>query len=60
MWGKVLEKKFPHQPAKYLEQYELAGKVLDEQGATYPARINFYSPQELAIEALEIYYRYSN
>jgi len=57
MLGKVMEKLDPHAPIKFLEQYELAGKLLHEHGALYPVKINYYTPQQLAIESLEIYYR---
>ncbi|CAG7725832.1 unnamed protein product [Allacma fusca] len=55
--GKVMEKLDHTNPEMFLNQYELAGKLIAEQGAPYPAKINFYNPPELAVEALEIYYR---
>jgi hypothetical protein len=57
MLGKVTEKLHPNDPKAYLTQYELAGKLLHEQGALYPARISYYNPPDSSLEALEIYYR---
>lgn len=56
MLGKINEK-MKEDPEEFLKQYELAGQLLHSQGAPYPSKMNYYSPPELAIEALEIYYR---
>lgn len=57
MLGKVTEKLEPDNPTKFLTQYETAGQLLHEQGASYPARLNFNTAPDLSIESLEIYYR---
>lgn len=56
MLGKVAEKK-KDPPKVYLEHYLKSSKYLYECNATYPYKINHSNPQNLAIEALEIYYR---
>lgn len=57
MLGKISEK-MREDADEFLKQYEMAGKLLHDQGAPYPAKMNYYSPPELALEALEVYYRY--
>ena len=56
MLGKVAEKK-KESPKVYLEHYLKASKYLYECNATYPIRINHSNPQNLSIEALELFYR---
>uniref|UniRef100_A0A182P907 Calcineurin-binding protein cabin-1 MEF2-binding domain-containing protein n=1 Tax=Anopheles epiroticus TaxID=199890 RepID=A0A182P907_9DIPT len=56
MLGKIAEKKKEH-PAVYLTHYMKSAKYLYECNATYPIKINHSSPSQLAIEALEIFYR---
>uniref|UniRef100_A0A182M2K2 Calcineurin-binding protein cabin-1 MEF2-binding domain-containing protein n=1 Tax=Anopheles culicifacies TaxID=139723 RepID=A0A182M2K2_9DIPT len=56
MLGKIAEKKKEH-PAVYLTHYLKSAKYLYECNATYPIKINHSSPSQLAIEALEIFYR---
>lgn len=34
-----------------------AGKLLHENNATYPEKINYHNPQHLSVEALEMHYR---
>lgn len=34
-----------------------ASKLLHENNATYPDKINYYNPQHLSVEALELHYR---
>lgn len=34
-----------------------AAALLNENNATYPNKINYYNPQHLSVEALEIHYR---
>lgn len=56
MLGKVAEKK-KEPPKVYMDHYLKASKYLYECNATYPIRINHSNPQNLSIEALEIFYR---
>lgn len=56
MLGKVAEKK-KESPIAYLEHYLKASKYIYECNATYPIRINHSNPQNLSIEALDIFYR---
>lgn len=56
MLGKISEKR-KQEPAAYLEHYNKAGKLLFENKATYPLKINYNNPQHLSMEALEIHYR---
>ncbi|XP_050089319.1 calcineurin-binding protein cabin-1-like [Anopheles aquasalis] len=56
MLGKIAEKKKEH-PAVYLTHYLKSAKYLYECNATYPIKINHSSPSQLAIEALEVFYR---
>lgn len=56
MLGKLAEKK-KDPPKVYLEHYLKASKYLYECNATYPYKINHSNPQNLSIEALEIFYR---
>lgn len=56
MLGKISEKR-GNAPREYLNYYIKASKYLQESNATYPSKINYNSPQNLSIEALEIHYR---
>uniref|UniRef100_A0A336LS40 CSON002665 protein n=1 Tax=Culicoides sonorensis TaxID=179676 RepID=A0A336LS40_CULSO len=56
MLGKISEKR-KESPEKYLEHYLASAKYLYESSATYPIRINHSNPTNLAIEALEVFYR---
>lgn len=56
MLGKVSEKK-KENLLKTLQYYQWADLCLYIDGAVYPKKINYYSPQYLAMEALEVYYR---
>lgn len=56
MLGKVAEKR-KEQPTLILEHYLQSAKYLYEHNATYPFKISFTNPQNLALEALEIFYR---
>lgn len=56
MLGKVAEKK-KDPPKVYLEHYLKSSKYLYECNATYPYKINHGNPQNLSVEALEIFYR---
>ncbi|GAB6026876.1 Calcineurin-binding protein cabin-1, variant 2 [Chamberlinius hualienensis] len=56
MLGKIAEK--TARPIKeYLNHYKLAAKHLYMEGARYPKKIQYHSPQNLSLEALEVYYR---
>lgn len=54
--GKISEKRH-EEPKIYLDFYLNSAKSLYEKGATYPLKINHMNPSNLAIEALELYYR---
>ncbi|RZC42711.1 calcineurin-binding protein cabin-1, partial [Asbolus verrucosus] len=54
--GKVAEKK-QEEPNEYLQYYVTAGKLLHENNAMYPEKINYHNPQHLSVEALELHYR---
>ncbi|KAK8728594.1 hypothetical protein OTU49_009037, partial [Cherax quadricarinatus] len=56
MLGKVGEKKGKSSET-ILQYYLKAGRYLHEQQAKYPTKINYNSPQEYSVEALEMYYR---
>lgn len=56
MLGKIAEKR-KEQPNIILEHYLKSAKLLYEHNATYPFKISYSSPQNLALEALEIFYR---
>ncbi|XP_059614787.1 calcineurin-binding protein cabin-1-like [Phlebotomus argentipes] len=56
MLGKVSEKR-KEQPSVYLDHYMKASKYLYDSNATYPIRISHSNPQNLSVEALEIFYR---
>ncbi|MPC31897.1 Calcineurin-binding protein cabin-1 [Portunus trituberculatus] len=56
MLGKVAEKK-GKEPKVILEYYIKASQHLHQIQAKYPAKINYNSPQEYSVEALEMYYR---
>lgn len=58
MLGKVCEKR-KDPPEVYLNYYLQSSKFLFENNATYPIKINHSNPTNLAIEALEIFYRIS-
>ncbi|XP_063910388.1 calcineurin-binding protein cabin-1-like isoform X2 [Zophobas morio] len=54
--GKVAEKK-QEEPQAYLKYYVMASKLLHENNAMYPDKINYHNPQHLSVEALELHYR---
>ena len=56
MLGKVSEKKSEN-VLTTLQYYERADLCLFLDSAAYPKKINYYNPQYLAVEALEIHYR---
>ncbi|XP_066221590.1 calcineurin-binding protein cabin-1 isoform X1 [Saccopteryx leptura] len=56
MLGKVAEKQ-QQPPTVYLLHYRQAGHYLHEEAAHYPKKIHYHNPPELAMEALEVYFR---
>lgn len=56
MLGKIDEKR-KDQPHMIIDHYLKSANYLYEHNATYPFKINFSSPQNLSLEALEIFYR---
>lgn len=56
MLGKISEKR-KESAEKYLDYYLASARFLYESSATYPIRINHSNPTNLAIEALEVFYR---
>ncbi|XP_037679390.1 calcineurin-binding protein cabin-1 [Choloepus didactylus] len=56
MLGKVAEKQ-RQPPAVYLQHYRQAAHYLHEEAARYPKKIHYHNPPELAMEALEVYFR---
>ncbi|XP_061458942.1 calcineurin-binding protein cabin-1 isoform X2 [Rhineura floridana] len=56
MLGKIAEKQ-KQPPAIYLLHYKQAGHFLHEEAARYPKKIHYHNPPELAMEALEVYFR---
>ncbi|GAB0096771.1 calcineurin-binding protein cabin-1-like [Sergentomyia squamirostris] len=56
MLGKVAEKR-KEPPSVYLDHYLKSSKYLYDSNATYPIRISHSNPQNLSIEALEVFYR---
>lgn len=56
MLGKVAEKR-KHPPNIVIEHYLRSANLLYENNATYPFKISSVNPQNLALEALEIFYR---
>ncbi|XP_068952704.1 calcineurin-binding protein cabin-1 [Petaurus breviceps papuanus] len=56
MLGKVAEKQ-KQPPAVFLHHYQRAAHYLHEEAARYPKKIHYHNPPELAMEALEVYFR---
>lgn len=56
MLGKVAEKR-KDAPSMVIDYYLKSAQYLYEHNATYPFKINSSSPQNLALEALEVFYR---
>lgn len=56
MLGKISEKQ-GKAPQTILQKYLEASKHLHQIQAKYPVKINYNSPQEYSVEALEMYYR---
>ncbi|XP_035292107.1 calcineurin-binding protein cabin-1 isoform X1 [Anguilla anguilla] len=58
MLGKIAEK-HKQPPREYLMLYKQAAHYLHEEAARYPRKIHYHNPPELAMEALELYFRLS-
>lgn len=56
MLGKAAEKR-KESPMIVIEYYLKSAQYLYEHNATYPFKISFTNPQNLSLEALEIFYR---
>ncbi|KAM3939691.1 calcineurin-binding protein cabin-1 isoform 2-T2 [Leptodactylus fuscus] len=56
MLGKICEKQ-KVTPELYLQHYKQAAHYLHEEAARYPKKIHYHNPPELAMEALEVYFR---
>nr|XP_016852557.1 PREDICTED: calcineurin-binding protein cabin-1 isoform X2 [Anolis carolinensis] len=56
MLGKIAEKQ-KEPPLVYLRHYKQAAHFLHEEAARYPKKIHYHNPPELAMEALEVYFR---
>ncbi|XP_059379840.1 calcineurin-binding protein cabin-1-like isoform X7 [Carassius carassius] len=58
MMGKIAEKrKLP--PKDYLQLYKMSAHYLHEEAARYPRKIHYHNPPDLAMEALELFFRLS-
>ncbi|XP_034162577.2 calcineurin-binding protein cabin-1 isoform X1 [Pangasianodon hypophthalmus] len=56
MLGKISEKrKLP--PKEYLRLYKQSAHFLHEEAARYPRKIHYHNPPDLAMEALELFFR---
>uniref|UniRef100_A0A8C1UIQ5 Calcineurin-binding protein cabin-1 n=1 Tax=Cyprinus carpio TaxID=7962 RepID=A0A8C1UIQ5_CYPCA len=56
MMGKIAEKrKLP--PKDYLQLYKMSAHYLHEEAARYPRKIHYHNPPDLAMEALELFFR---
>ncbi|XP_077863764.1 calcineurin-binding protein cabin-1-like [Saccoglossus kowalevskii] len=56
MLGKIAEKQ-KDKPLGFLEYYKKASCHLHDDEACYPKKIHYHNPPDLAMEALEVYYR---
>ncbi|XP_072538504.1 calcineurin-binding protein cabin-1 isoform X3 [Salminus brasiliensis] len=56
MLGKIAEKRqLP--PRDYLQLYKQSAHYLHEEAARYPRKIHYHNPPDLAMEALELFFR---
>ncbi|XP_049341483.1 calcineurin-binding protein cabin-1 isoform X2 [Astyanax mexicanus] len=56
MLGKIAEKReLP--PKDYLQLYKQSAHYLHEEAARYPRKIHYHNPPDLAMEALELFFR---
>uniref|UniRef100_A0AAY5E9C3 Calcineurin-binding protein cabin-1 n=1 Tax=Electrophorus electricus TaxID=8005 RepID=A0AAY5E9C3_ELEEL len=58
MLGKVAEKRL-WPPKDYLRLYKQSAYYLHEEAARYPRKIHYHNPPDLAMEALELFFRTS-
>uniref|UniRef100_A0AAY4DMV0 Calcineurin-binding protein cabin-1 n=1 Tax=Denticeps clupeoides TaxID=299321 RepID=A0AAY4DMV0_9TELE len=58
MLGKITEKQ-KQPPKDYLHLYKKAAHYLHEEAARYPRKIHYHNPPDLAMEALELFFRLS-
>ncbi|KAM6954444.1 calcineurin-binding protein cabin-1 [Aplochiton taeniatus] len=58
MLGKIAEK-HRKPPREYVQLYKQAAHYLHEEAARYPRKIHYHNPPDLAMEALELYFRLS-
>ncbi|XP_017323945.2 calcineurin-binding protein cabin-1 isoform X3 [Ictalurus punctatus] len=58
MLGKISEKR-KLLPKEYLRLYKQSAHFLHEEAARYPRKIHYHSPPDLAMEALELFFRTS-
>lgn len=56
MLGKIAEKR-KETPENVIDHYFKSARYLYEHNATYPFKISFTNPQNLSLEALEVFYR---
>lgn len=56
MLGKIAEKR-KEMPEVFIDHYIKSAKFLYEHNASYPFKISHSNPQNLSVEALEVYYR---
>ncbi|XP_057211777.1 calcineurin-binding protein cabin-1 isoform X3 [Triplophysa rosa] len=58
MLGKIAEKR-KQTPNDYLQLYKQSAYYLHEEAARYPRKIHYHNPPDLAMEALELFFRLS-
>ncbi|XP_056628426.1 calcineurin-binding protein cabin-1 isoform X3 [Triplophysa dalaica] len=58
MLGKIAEKR-KQTPKDYLQLYKQSAYYLHEEAARYPRKIHYHNPPDLAMEALELFFRLS-
>uniref|UniRef100_A0AAY5JWF3 Calcineurin-binding protein cabin-1 n=1 Tax=Esox lucius TaxID=8010 RepID=A0AAY5JWF3_ESOLU len=58
MMGKIAEKQ-KKPPREYIQLFKQAAHYLHEEAARYPRKIHYHNPPDLAMEALELYFRLS-
>nr|XP_055023492.1 calcineurin-binding protein cabin-1 isoform X2 [Misgurnus anguillicaudatus] len=58
MLGKIAEKR-KQPPKDYLQLFKQSAHYLHEEAARYPRKIHYHNPPDLAMEALELFFRLS-
>ncbi|XP_021334181.1 calcineurin-binding protein cabin-1 isoform X2 [Danio rerio] len=58
MLAKIAEKR-KQPPKDYLQMYKKSAHYLHEEAARYPRKIHYHNPPDLAMEALELFFRLS-